>query len=112
MRPTAARAPNGRYPTREHIAFPHHVRRGAPRIFGAGSTAGDALVASKVACAGDTETYDRDALAPELRTAPCTPALAARVASGDRDIEWEIHDGVARLRGETAGAEQDPDRTP
>ena len=85
-----------------YIAFPRRSRKQPPDIFGIGVSADDAVLAAKIQCSGDSERYDRDALAPELDTAPCSDALAARYAETGARTDYRIADGMARLADEAA----------
>ena len=83
-----------------YIAFPCRSRKQPPDIFGVGVSAEDVVLAAKIQCWGDSERYDRDALAPELDTLPCSDALAARYAEAGAWIDYRITEGVAQLQEE------------
>ena len=85
-----------------YIAFPRRSPKQPPDIFGVGVSAEDAVLAAKIQCWGDSERYDRDALAPELDTVRCSDALAARYAEAGARIDYRITDGMARLEDEAA----------
>ena len=89
-----------------YIAFPARSRVQPPAIFAVGASRDDAVLAAKIRCSGDSERYDRDSLAPELDTLPCSDALAARHAQDTARIDYRIADGVARLAGEAAASGQ------
>ena len=69
-----------------YIAFRARSRSRSPAIFAVGTSPDDAVLAAKIRCSGDSAAYDRDALAPDIETLPCSEALAARYADDETGI--------------------------